>query len=151
MSTNPAPDGPSKDAIDHAWNWFALHAGQRMQSFNFFLVATAFLVAAYGTVLEKHRGVAAGIGLLGAWVSFWFNRLERRTRQLVKAGEAALASSQDRLASISGIPSLSILKAVEKKAPGSSSYSVVINIIQWTTLIGFLLGAAYAGWLVWKR
>ena len=30
----------------YAWNWFALHAGQRLQLVNFWLVAVAFLAAA---------------------------------------------------------------------------------------------------------
>ena len=90
-------DDVSKAALDHAWNWFALHAGQRMQSFSFFLIATAFLVAAYATVLKEHRDIAIGIGILGAWISLWFNRLEQRTKQLVKAGEAALAPFQEQL------------------------------------------------------
>ena len=35
------PDEIAKQAREHAWNWFALHATQRMQAFNFFMVATA--------------------------------------------------------------------------------------------------------------
>ena len=152
MSPNsPGREGQSRDALEHAWNWFALHAGQRMQSFNFFLVATAFLFAAYGAVLEKHSGVAGAIGLLGAWLAFWFNRLERRTKQLVKAGEAALEPSQDQLAQLSGLPALSILRAVKTKARGSSSYSVVIDVIQRTVLVAFLLGTAYAVCLLLRR
>jgi hypothetical protein len=134
----------SRDALDHAWNWFALHAGQRMQSFNFFLVATAFLVAAYATVLRDHREVAAAIGVLGAWISFWFNRLEQRTKQLVRAGEAALAPLQERLAELTGVQTLSVIAAVERKAAGSSYYSTVINAIQWTTFAAFLAAAVYA-------
>ncbi len=56
-----------KQAFDHAWNWFSLHAGQRMQSFNFFLIATAFLFAAYGSTLDKDPRVAAMIGLCDRW------------------------------------------------------------------------------------
>ena len=137
-------DGSAKSALDHAWNWFALHAGQRMQSFNFFLIATAFLVAAYATVLKEYREVAAAIGLLGAWISFWFNRLEHRTKQLVKAGEKALAPSQERLAAVTDIESLRIVVAVDEKAPGSSSYAKVIDMIQWTIFVAFLAGAVYA-------
>jgi hypothetical protein len=36
------PDEIAKQAREHAWNWFALHATQRMQAFNFFVVATAY-------------------------------------------------------------------------------------------------------------
>jgi hypothetical protein len=117
-----------------------------MQSFNFFLVATAFLVAGYGAVLSEHRIIAVGIALLGAWVSLWFNRMEKRTKQLVKAGEAALAPFQHRLAELTANPSLVILPSVERAAAGCSSYSRVIDVIEWTIFVAFLSGAIYAGW-----
>jgi len=144
-------DSFSKDALDHAWHWFALHAGQRMQSFNFFLIATAFPVAGYAASLKDHRPVAIGIGILGAWISAWFNRLENRTRQLVKAGENALGPSQERLAAATGISALSILATVEVKAPGSSSYSRVISVMQWTIFLGFVVAATYACWPFLQR
>jgi len=130
--------------LTHAWNWFSLHAGQRMQSFNFFLIATAFMVAAYGTVLDKHRVVAFGIAMLGAWVCFWFNRMERRTKQLVKAGEQALSPFQELLARSTDVDALRIVNHVETKENGSSSYSVVIDMIQRTVLLGFAVAALYA-------
>lgn len=140
------PDEIAKHARDHAWDWFSLHAGQRMQTFNFFLVATAFLFAAYSTLLEKHRGAALCIALLGAWLTFWFNRLDKRTRQLVKAGERALMPSEQRLDALTGSHEIRIVSAVEVPASGTSSYRVIINVVQWTIFAVFLLGAAYAVW-----
>src|SRR4051794_38095729 len=97
-----------KQAREHAWNWFALHAAQRMQAFNFFLVATAFLVAGYASLLEKYRGAAFCVALLGAWVAFWFHRLDMRSRQLVKAGELALTALETQLAEKTQIEQLKI-------------------------------------------
>lgn len=151
LTNRPQPDNASKDALEHAWSWLSLHAAQRMQSFNFFLIATAFLVAAYGAVIEKHPILAVGIAVLGAWISLWFNRLERRTRQLVKAGEAVLKRCQQRLAELTEIPELTILEHVETKVPGSSSYAKVINVIQWSLFAGFLVGAAYAARIILVR
>jgi hypothetical protein len=122
-----------------------------MQSFNFFLIATAFLFAAYGSLLRDHPVVAMLIGVIGAWISIWFNRLERRTKQLVKAGEAALRPLQTRLVEETGIATLAILDRVEMKAPGSSSYSRVINLIQWTIVFGFAAGALYAATQILNR
>lgn len=51
-------DEIAERAHEHAWEWFALHATQRMQAFNYFLVGTAFLFAAYGTLLDKYRPAA---------------------------------------------------------------------------------------------
>jgi Flp pilus assembly protein TadB len=79
----------AQDALHHSWDWFALHAAQRMQCVNFFLVAVAFLIAAFVTALTgKHYAVAVAVGLLGGWISWWFHRLELWTKELVKAGVA---------------------------------------------------------------
>ena len=81
MTTPSDPDEIAKQAREHAWNWFALHATQRMQAFNFFVVATAFLIAAYASILEKHPGAAAVLAAVGAWLTLWFNRLDARSCQ----------------------------------------------------------------------
>jgi len=94
MTTPPDPVEIAKQAREHAWNWFALHATQRMQAFNFFVVATAFLIAAYASLLDKEPAAAAVLATIGAWLAFWFNRLDARSRQLVEAGEDALRVSQ---------------------------------------------------------
>jgi hypothetical protein len=151
MTMTPSdPDDIAKQAREHAWNWFALHATQRMQAFNFFVVATAFLIAAYASILEKHPDAAAILALVGVWLTFWFNRLDARSRQLVEAGEDALRVSQARLASLADNQSLMILDAVDEPVPGASSYHCVINMIQWAILALFLFGAAYAT-LAWWR
>jgi hypothetical protein len=136
-----------RDTREHAWNWFALHATQRMQAFNFFVVATAFLIAAYASIIEKHPVAAAVLAAVGAWLTIWFNLLDARSRQLVEAGENALRVSQARLASLADNPQLEILDAVDKPRPRASSYRSVINVIQWTIFALFLLGAAFAIWL----
>jgi hypothetical protein len=43
-----------------------------MQTFNFFLVATAFLIAAYASLIEKHRLAAFALAGVGAWLSVAF-------------------------------------------------------------------------------
>jgi hypothetical protein len=141
-------DEAFKNGGDHAWNWFALHAGQRMQTFNFFLVATGFLVAAYGSLLDEHRGGAIVVALLEAWLAMWFSRLDARTRQLVKAAERALAVSEALLAKTSSTPEFRIVEAVEQPEPGASSYGSVIKTVQWTIFWVSLGGAGYAAWLV---
>jgi hypothetical protein len=139
-------DETKKIAFDHAWNWFNLHAAQRMQTFNFFLVATAFLIAAYASLLEKLPLAALVLALVGAWISFWFTRLDNRTRQLIKAGEKALAICQASFARKADIPELEILPAVEKPAADSYSYSTIIAVIEWTVAAVFLASAAYAAY-----
>jgi hypothetical protein len=143
----PDPYDITKQARGHAWDWFALHAAQRMQTFNFFLVATAFLIAAYASLLEKHSGAAFGVALLGAWLAFWFNRLDTRSRQLVKAGNVRWQPWNRNSPLRPGIAELKIVEAVEQPDPGTSSYRRVIKVIQLTMFGVFLLGAGYAVWV----
>jgi hypothetical protein len=97
-----------------------------------FFVATAFLVAAYATLLEKHPPAAFILAFVGAWLTFWFNRLETRSCQLVQTGEQALKASQAHLAQLAQSPDLRILDAVERPASRFASYSDAIKAIQWT-------------------
>ncbi len=141
-------------ALGHAWDWFALHARQRMQCVNFFLVAVAFLVAAFVTALkEGHEPVAAAIGLLGAGVTAWFHRLEIRTKELVKAGEAAMEPLERRLADTMGVEALDIVRRVRTPGTEGTSYGYVLRMLHRTTMVAFFLGAGYAlyhadGWEV---
>ena len=81
-----------KIALDHAWAWFSLHATQRLQSVNFFLVATAFLSAAFVTAAkEKMYALAGGIAVLAVLISYVLYRMERRVRSLIHAAEHAIA------------------------------------------------------------
>ncbi len=135
-----------EEVCAHAWDWFSLHAAQRMQTFNFFLVAAAFLIAAYASLLEKYPWAALIVGLVGAWTSFWFTRLDNRTRQLVNAGQDVLKVYQKKLAQRAQLPALEILEKVETASCDAFSYRVVIAVIEWTMVALFLLAVAFAGY-----
>jgi hypothetical protein len=142
MSTDR--DDPDGSARTHAWDWFSLHTGQRLQTFNFFLVATAFVAAGYATLLDNSPKAAAGVALVGAWIAYWFTRLDRRARQLIRAGEAALRVSQARLAERAQNPSIKILEAVEQPERHASSYSLVIAVVEWSVVLAFAVATIYA-------
>jgi hypothetical protein len=144
-------DEIAKVALDHAWNWFNLHAVQRMQTFIFFLVATAFLIAAFAALIEKLPLPAIAVALVGAWISFWFTRLDSRTRQLIKAGEDVLKTCQASIAKDANMASLEILKAVETPTSDALSYRTIIAVIEWTVVLVFLLAAAYASYRLWTK
>jgi Flp pilus assembly protein TadB len=74
-----------------AWQWFALHSGQRMQLVNFWLVSTAFLVAAFVQAkIGRLSALAIGVAALGVIASLAFQQLDERTRRLIRIAEAAL-------------------------------------------------------------
>ena len=121
-----------------------------MEGLNFFLVASALLVSAFGAaVTAKMDAVAMGIALLGSWVSLWFNRLDRRANELVKAGEAPMKVLQRRLAQAVAVPELAMLDRVEEPHTRWTSYSRVIDVFHATTFRAFGAGAVYAAvrWL----
>jgi hypothetical protein len=78
---------------DYAWGYFKLHADQRLQSFNFFLIVAGLLAGGITSLLKEGGStwwVAALLGLTLAVLSLVFWRLEERTKHLVKNAEEAL-------------------------------------------------------------
>ena len=140
-------DRLAENAHAHAWDWFALHAAQRMQSFNYFLVATGLLAAGYASLLDKEPVAAVAVALIGVWIGYWFTRLDIRVRQLVHAGEVALRITEAQIAEQLGIPELNIVDLVKIPAPGATLYSQVIAMVEWSAVAAFATGALYAGWL----
>lgn len=135
-------------AMSHAWNWFAAHAAQRLQIFNFFSITTAFLVAGFVSAHgDRSPGLAGAVASAGVVVSIAFNLVEQRTKALVHAGEAALGSLEARLATALQESTLEIVRAVERPSHCVTKYSSVFNCVQ---------GGAAAAWLVaavfeWNR
>ncbi|MCG8530144.1 MAG: hypothetical protein MI749_05710 [Desulfovibrionales bacterium] len=79
---------------DYSWKYFEYHAQQRLRVFQLYLVLIAANITAY-TALMKHTEQKSCwiLGVLGALVillSFLFYRLDKRNRELVRNGEAAL-------------------------------------------------------------
>jgi len=151
ISTTLAKDRVSANAplyvldkgLEHAWQWFMLHANQRMQAVNFFLVASAFLSAAYVNALRSPV-VAAGVSVLGMVFSLSFFQFERRIQELIKAGERALYPSQQRLAELTGVAEFKICETVEVAKRPLTKYSVVIRTLYGVTGLGFFAGFVYA-------
>jgi hypothetical protein len=82
-----------KEQRDSAWSYFQLHAGQRMATFNFFIVIAALLTTGLaGTFVKdfefKEIGIILSSGLV--IVSFTFWKLDQRVRFLIKHAESYL-------------------------------------------------------------
>lgn len=133
-----------REVLDHAWRWFALHSGQRMQLLGFYLVALSLVLAAYGTALQRGAGVlAAVLAAAGAVVSLAFALVDLRTRQLVKAAELPMARLEERLAERSGVAGIRLLETVERATWGASYRRVILRLM---LSVGLLMagGAVYA-------
>lgn len=134
-----------KELREHSWNWFSLHAVQRMQTLNFFLVAMAFLATGYGASVARTPVVATAIAFAGALLSLAFIQLDFRNRELVKHGERALARVQTRYQELSGWPEVELVKRAEKPQRRSQlTFRWSILIIQGTLAAAFIGAGIYA-------
>ena len=69
--------------------------------------------------IRLHRIAAIAAALVGAWLTIWFNRLDRRTRQLVSAGERPLALLEARFAEATKVSLLKIIVEIERPSAGA--------------------------------
>lgn len=133
------------DPQTYAWNWFALHAGQRLQLVNFWLVAVAFLASAFVQARASHLiPVAVGVSLAGAVSSLAFVRLDIRTQQLVQVAENALRHFEELLLTAGQDPSIQLVHASARiRKSRLDSYRVIIRGLQMSVAALFMLAFIY--------
>jgi hypothetical protein len=132
-------------ALNHAWSWFSLHSAQRMQFVNYMVVSIGLIVAAYGAALQgDHNAVAGGIAVLGVPILIAFERLDARTRDLIKIAESALSTLERRLAESSSLPDLLLVERAEHQNRWFGSYTRTIRALLAAVEIGLLAAAVYA-------
>lgn len=155
MSSSPTGDGASvvsesedkqfEMALKHAWDWFSLHANQRLQTVNFFLIASAFLFAAYVTAIKDDLALVAGaVAALGVSIALYFYMLELRVQFLIKAAERAMAPMQRKLAEKLENEHLKIVDVVEDGTVGMWKYSKVFRLLYMSTGVVFVAGVAFS-------
>ncbi len=133
-------------AQTYAWNWFALHAGQRLQLVNFWLVAVAFLASAYVQSRSSHMtAIAFGVSVTGVVSSVAFMRLDVRTRQMVQVAENALRHFEAS-AVAAGMDEVTELVKASHEARRSrfDSYRVIIQGLQLSVAGIFVLAAVFS-------
>ena len=132
-------------AIDHAWQWWEFRIGNGLQVLNFFLLASAIMVAAYVSALGSHLYiVASAIGLIGAIVSSATFLVGKRQSDVANLGAAPMTELQSRLASALNIDSLRMVE----RYPSSRSLPIggraAAYLIFPITLIASMAATAYA-------
>jgi hypothetical protein len=77
---------------DYAWNYFEVHAQQRLQLFEFYITISTATLAGFFALLQvaSARPLVCLVAFALSFFSFIFWKLESRTRALVKNGEDAL-------------------------------------------------------------
>ena len=89
----------SPEALNHAWKWFEYHSAQRLQMIRFYILVTGAIAASVGYLYtEEFYRFSALLSFFGMLSSYCFLRLDYRVSDLIKIGEAALKTEQDKLA-----------------------------------------------------
>src|ERR1051325_4877182 len=81
-----------------AWDYFAIHASQRLTTFNFYLVIATLLTTGILASFQKQYEIRfAGIvlGLLLLIFSFVFWKLDQRNKHLIRHAERALRAFEN--------------------------------------------------------
>jgi hypothetical protein len=141
------PHRVSSDEVrTYAWNWFAMHAGQRLQLVNFWLVAVAFLATAFVQSQISHvRPIAAGVALIGAVASLAFQRLDARTRQLSQVAEDALRGFEDEWVAQGANELIALVKrSRDVRKSWADSYRIIIQGLQLCVALVFVAAFIYA-------
>lgn len=132
-------------ALNHVSAWVETHTVQRQNFISFFLVAMAFLSAAYVAALRGDlRYVAAAVCLVGVVVSGAFLLLDIRNSDLSHAGELPLKELQGRLAAALKMDSLRISEKTDRPRYGWVSHGNVIKGIHILAMIAFVGAGSYA-------
>lgn len=104
----------------YAWDYFALHADQRLKAFHFYILLSTAILGGFAVLLRNgvfQRWMAI-FGLFLIFFSFVFWKLDNRTRGLIKHGEQALEylDAQHALEPVDGLPHPLALFSREKEA-----------------------------------
>ena len=84
--------------FDYAWDWFKVHAKQRTDMFNYFLLTTGLLANAYVNLRKEGHWVAAGaVAITGLFTSFGFSLLDVRNKFLVDKAAYVLDETEREL------------------------------------------------------
>ena len=74
-----------KMKMDYAWNWFKLHAEQRMKLFNYFLITTGILFTAFiQSVNYEIWELSLSVCVIGVFESLAYLVFDIRNRKLIK-------------------------------------------------------------------
>lgn len=83
----------TKEEREYIWNYFHMHASQRLTTFNFYIVMSTLLATGLFATLEGNtrvQPIGVVLGLLLILLSFVFYKLDRRNKVFISNAENAL-------------------------------------------------------------
>jgi hypothetical protein len=114
MGQQPNVVDPLTTALNHATTLHQAFIGQRQNLANYYMVANAFLAAAYvGAYGTKHAALTVGVALTGIVAAIGAVLLDRRSNVLIRATEIPIKELQGRLAEDLGVTALRIQETID--------------------------------------
>lgn len=130
-----SPPGPverelREAALKHAWDWFALHAQQRMQTVNFFIALEGGLVAGAGYAFKEDApGLLLVLGLLITLMAVLFMLVEERVKFLIKLSENVLCEEQAYLGRVCATANMEFVRQSDVAAPKMPTYGKIFRVM----------------------
>jgi hypothetical protein len=89
---NESESEARKELCQRAWDYFEMHATQRLTTFNFYIVLSSVVATALFTILPSSQASRVGwlLGFLLVFFSFVFWKLDSRNKDLINGAEAAI-------------------------------------------------------------
>jgi hypothetical protein len=105
MGQQPNVVDPLTTALNHATTLYQAFTGLRQNLANYYMIANAFLAAAYvGAYGTKHALLTAGVALTGIVAAIGAVALDRRSNVLLRATEIPIKELQGPSRKISALP-----------------------------------------------
>ncbi len=84
---------------EYHWDYFSLHAIQRLKTFNFYIVVSTIFISAFINIIKgDEKSIIAGIlPFLLSFTSYIFWKLDIRTKNMIKNAESAIKYIDDKL------------------------------------------------------
>ena len=139
---------------NYIWGYFQLHAGQRLTTFNFYIVISTLFTSGYFIALKDIPILSLVLSFILIALSFIFWKLDSRNKQLIKNAENGLKEieKEDNVESkINDIHILNIFSYEEKQTEILKekktfwfwkrlyTYSTCFNSVFWIfAILGFL-------------
>lgn len=126
--------------MDYLHRHYALFTTLTNAMHGFFLVAATLAVAGYAALLTGDtipaRVAALALALVGASLSWWFRKVDQRSRALMKEIENDLTAIEARIYD-PGVHGFLTRKEAAKAATKPTTFRMLFNAIYWTFIVLF--------------
>jgi hypothetical protein len=139
-------------SIDHSWDWFKSHADQRLTITRFAILILGAIGAGIG-FLERDHEYFFGmlLSIFGVISAYCFLKLDERTSELIKIGEAALIEQQQFMAKETGFSLLEMNKKADANSIAAKqrnsivphSYKQVFMMMFRSVCVIYIISAVY--------